>query len=224
MQKYNKGVPHRDICLFLFGKSVTAEGFSFALGTSSALPDTVEVVGGGIHQRWFVGEDFGLEVAVVVAFHAYAGTCEVGGADVGFRAVENHYLEMHPWAESPLQPAPQPRIFVEVLAEVLARFFGVQQTNVDTALEQLVENREERHYIPSSLHIQVLQVGCTNPQIVLDFLTKCQHLCVMFFVCDILEHGYFDSIIKPGKTTTLFLFLYNHIFFALPLFCGIEYL
>ncbi len=102
MQKYNKGVPHRDTPLFLFGNSIAAEGFSFAFGTSSPLPDAVEVVGGGIRQRRVVGEDTGLEVAVVVAFHAYAGTCEVGGADVGFRAVENHYLEMHSWAKPPL--------------------------------------------------------------------------------------------------------------------------
>lgn len=88
-------MPHRDICLFLFGKSVTAEGFSFALGTSSALPDTVEMVGVGIHQRRFVGEDFGLEVAVVVAVHTHAVALEVGGANIGQRAVENHYLEMH---------------------------------------------------------------------------------------------------------------------------------
>ena len=173
MQKYNNGVPHRDTPLSLFGNPVTAEGFSFALGTSSPLPDAVEMVGGGIDQLGFVGEDAGLEVAVVVAFHAYAGTREVGGADVGGGAVENHNLEMHPWAEPPLQPAPQARILVEILAEVLARFFGVQQTNVDTALEQLVEHRQERHHVPSTLHIQVLQVGSTNPQIVLDLLAKC---------------------------------------------------
>ena len=81
-------MPHRDICLFLFGNTVTAECFSFALGTSSPLPDTVEVVGGGIHQRRLVGEDFGLEVAVVVAFHTHAGAREVGGVDIGCCAVE----------------------------------------------------------------------------------------------------------------------------------------
>ena len=126
MQKYNNGVPHRDTPLSLFGNPVAAEGFSFALGTSSPLPDAVEVVGGGIYQRWFVGEDSSLEVTVVVAFHAHASACEVGGADVGGGAVENHYLEMYPWAESPFQPAPQARILVEILTEVLTWFFGVQ--------------------------------------------------------------------------------------------------
>ena len=125
MQKYNKGVSHRDTPLLLFRNPVAAEGFSFALVTSSALPYVVEVVGGSIHQRQVVGEDASLEVAVAFAFHAYAGTCEVGGADVGGSAVENHYFEMHPRAESPLQFAPQAWILVEILTEVLAQFFGV---------------------------------------------------------------------------------------------------
>ena len=95
MQKYNKGVSFRDTPLFLFGNSISTEGFSFALGTSSPLPDAVEVVGGGIHQRWLVGEDTGLEVAVAFAFHTDTGTCEVGGANIGGSTVENHNLEMH---------------------------------------------------------------------------------------------------------------------------------
>ena len=107
MQKYKKGAPHRDAPLSLFGNPVAAEGLSFAFGAVGSLPDAVEVVGGGIDQLGFIGEDAGLEVAVVVAFHTYAGTREVGGADVGGSAVENHNLEMHPWAESPFQPAPQ---------------------------------------------------------------------------------------------------------------------
>ena len=126
MQKYNNGVPHRDTPLSLFGNPVTAEGFSFALGTSSPLPDAVEVVGGGIYQRWFVGEDSSLEVTVVVAFHAHAVALEVGATDIGYRAVENHYLEMHSWTELALQFRPQAWILVEILAEVLTWFFGVQ--------------------------------------------------------------------------------------------------
>ena len=153
MQKYKIGAPHHDAPLSLFGNPVAAEGFSFALGTSMALPDAVEVVGGGIYQLRFVGEDAGLEIAVVVAFHTYAGAREVGGADIGGGAVENHYLEMHPWTEPPLQAAPQSRILVEILAEVLARLLGVQQTHVDTTSQQLVEHRQKRHHISTSLHI-----------------------------------------------------------------------
>ena len=165
---------------------IPTEVFPLAFGTVGSLPDAVEVVGGGIHQRWLVGEDAGLEIAVVVAFHAYAGTREVGGADVGGGTVENHYLEMHPWTEPPLQAAPQSRILVEILAEVLTWLFGVQQPHIDTTFQQFVEHRQKRHHVPSTLHIQILQVGSTNPQIVLDLLTKCQHLCVMLLVCDVV--------------------------------------
>ena len=60
MQKYNKGVPFCDTPHIRFTRfcvagdalhdSISAEGFSLALGTSSSLPDAVEVVGGGIDQ------------------------------------------------------------------------------------------------------------------------------------------------------------------------------
>ena len=132
MQKYNKGVSHRDTPLFLFRNPIAAEGLPFALGTTSALPYAVEVVGSGIYQLRLVGEDAGLEVAVVVAFHADTGTCEVGGADIGYSTVEKHYLEMHPWAKSSFQPAPQPRILVEILAKILSWLFGMKQPHIDT--------------------------------------------------------------------------------------------
>lgn len=132
---------------------IPTEVFPLAFGAMGSLPDGVEVVGGGIDQLGFVGEDAGLEVAVVVAFHAYAGTREVGGADVGGGAVENHYLEMHSWAEPPFQPAPQARVFVEILAEILSWLFGMKQAHFDTPFQQLVEHRQKRNHIPTSLHI-----------------------------------------------------------------------
>ena len=48
------------IGIFLSGDPVSAEVFAFAGLAAESLPDAVEVVGGGIHQRWFVGEDAGL--------------------------------------------------------------------------------------------------------------------------------------------------------------------
>ena len=178
-------------CKMFLSNPVPAEILALAGLAAESLPDAVKVVGGGIYQLRFVGEDSGLEVTVIVASHPHARSCEVGRTDIGGGAVENHYLEMHPWAESPFQPAPQAWILVEVLAEVLAWFFGVQQTHIDTPFQQLVEHRQERHHIPTSLHIQILQVGSTNPQIVLDLLANRQHLCVMFFVRDVPNHLYF---------------------------------
>ena len=118
-----------------------------------ALPDAVEMVGGGIDQLGVVGEDAGLEVAVAFAFHTHACAREVGGANIGGSTVENHNLEMHPWTESPLQTAPQPRILVEILAEILSWLFGMKQPHIDTPFQQLVEHLQKRHYIPTALHI-----------------------------------------------------------------------
>ena len=75
-------------CKIFLSNPVPAEILAFAGLAAESLPDAVKVVGGGIHQRWFVGEDAGLEVAVVVAFHTHAGAREVGGADIGCCAVE----------------------------------------------------------------------------------------------------------------------------------------
>jgi hypothetical protein len=80
---------------------------------------------------------------------------------------------MHPWAKSPFQPAPQPRILVEILAKILSWLFGMKQPHIDTTFQQLVEYRQEQHHVPIALHIQVFEVGSTNPQIVLDLLAKC---------------------------------------------------
>lgn len=160
MQKYNKGVSYRDICLFLFGNTVAAEGFSFAFDRR---PCQTLSIGGGIHQRRFVGEDSRLEVAVVVAFHTHAVALEVVATDIGHRAVENHYLEIYPRTKPPFQPAPQLRIFVEVLTVVLSWFFGMKQLHIDTPFQKLVEDLDERNHILAAADIAVFEVGGADP-------------------------------------------------------------
>ena len=119
-------------CKMFLSNPIPTEVFPLAFGTVGSLPDGVEVVGGGIHQRRLVGEDAGLEVAVVVVVHTHAVPLEVGATDIGHRADENHNLEMHPWTESPLQTAPQPWILVEILSKILAWLFGMKQPHIDT--------------------------------------------------------------------------------------------
>ena len=143
MQKYNKGVPHRDICLFLFGKSVTAEGFSFALGTSSALPDTVEMVGVGIHQRRFVGEDAGLEAARTIAFHSNACASKDGAANIGHLAIEDQNLEMHPRTKHPFQAIKQGRVFVEVFTKSGTWLLGMNEPHINALIDEFCQNRKE---------------------------------------------------------------------------------
>ena len=52
-----------------------------AAGAMSAAPNAVELPWGGFNKCWLVGGDAGLEVAAA-AFHAYSGSCQVGGADI----------------------------------------------------------------------------------------------------------------------------------------------
>lgn len=174
---------------------IAAEVFPLAGLAVEPLPDAVEMVGGGVYQRRLVGEDAGLEVAVVVAFQTHAGAREVGGANIGGGAVENHYLEMNPWAESPFQPAPQPRILVKILAEVLAWFFGMKQPHIDTPFQQIIEHRQEWHHIPSSLHIQVLEVCGTNPQVVLHLRAAGKDIDVVVAIGNVFQH----KNITPSK-------------------------
>lgn len=171
--------------------SIAAEVFSAAFLAMCSLPHAVDVVGGGIHQHGVVRKYAGFEVAVALALHAYAGTCEVGGADVRHGAIEYHYLEMHPWAESPFQPAPQARILVEVLAEVLSWFFSMKQTHIDTSSQQFVEHRQERHHILAAADIEVFEVGGAYPQVVIDLLATREDFGVMVFVGNVLEHEYY---------------------------------
>ena len=171
--------------------SVAAEVLPFAFLAVSPLPYAVDMVGGGIHQHGVVGEYAGFEVSVALALHADAGTREVRRTDIGGGAVEYYYLEMHPWAEPPFQPAPQPRILVEILAEVLTWLFGVQQTHIDTSSQQFVEHRQERHHILAAADIEVFEVGGAYPQVVIYLLATREDFGVMVFVGNVLEHKYY---------------------------------
>ena len=153
------------------------------------------MVGGGIHQRRLVGEDARLEVAVAVALHAHAGSREVRGADIGGGTVEYHDFEVDARAEAPFQFAPEPRVFVEVRTEVFARLLGVQQPNLHATSCQLVKHRKERHRLPSTLNVQILQVRGGNPQVMPDLFAKRKDSGVMGGIGDVLEHGLFIFLI-----------------------------
>ena len=58
--------------------AVAAVGLTSAFAAVRAHPYAVELVGGGFHERGVVGEDAGLEVPAQRAFHADAGTGEIG--------------------------------------------------------------------------------------------------------------------------------------------------
>ena len=97
-----------------------------------AAPHAVELLGGGFHKGWIIGEDAGFEVAAVAAFHSYSGSGQVGGADIGCLEIEDYDFEMDSWAEHPLQACFQYRIEVKILPEGLTRFFGMNQPDFNS--------------------------------------------------------------------------------------------
>ena len=147
-----------------------------ALHAFAAAPHLVKLLYGGRNHGGLVGEDARLEVAVAVALHAHAGSCEIRGADIGGGTVEYHDFEVHTRAEAPFQFAPEPRVFVEVRTEVFARLLGVQQPNLHSAFRQLVKHRKERHRLPSTLNVQIFQVRGGNPQVMPDLFNKAKGL------------------------------------------------
>ena len=170
--------------------AITAEVFPLAVAAVKSTPYAVEVVGSGIDESGLVGEDTGLEIAVALPFHADAGTCEVGGADIGHGAIENHDLEVHPRAELPLEARPEAGVAVEVLAEVVAGLLGMQQADVDAATQQSVEDGKEGFHITvlAATDIEVFQVGGADPQVVTHGGTSLQHFRIVFFVGNIFNH------------------------------------
>ena len=169
-------------------ETVAAEVLALAFRALSTLPNSVEVVGCGIDQGGFVGKNTGFEVAVVVAFHTNAGAGEVGRADISHGTVEDHYFEMHTRTKPAFQIGPQARKLVEIVAEIVAGFLGVQQPYVDATLEELVEDREERDNHFPAFDIEILKVGSSNPKVVLDLVAKREDVGVMVSVGDVLNH------------------------------------
>ena len=106
MQKYIIALTYLVIGIFLSGDPVSAEVLPLTFGAVVSLPHAVEMVSGSIHQRRFIGEYSCLEIAVAFSLHADTGTREVGGADIGHRAVEYHYFEMYTRTELTLQFRP----------------------------------------------------------------------------------------------------------------------
>ena len=102
-----------------------------------AHPDAVELFGGVFYELFICAKDAGFEVAGVFAFHAEAGAGEVGGAYVGGFGVEDDDFEMDSWAEDAFHSFDEGGVFVEILAEGRAGFFGVDQADFYSAFGEV---------------------------------------------------------------------------------------
>jgi hypothetical protein len=171
------------------GDRVAAKGFPFAGLAVFAYPNRIELVHGLLNQLRVVGEDASLEIAGAIAFHADACAGEVGAADVGNLAIKNQDLEMYPWAKRPLQAIKQGGVFVEVLAERGAWFFGVDEPHLNAFFDELRQDRKEGLRLRPDLDIQVFDVSGANPKAAFDLGDSSEDFGVMGRIGDEFQHG-----------------------------------
>ncbi len=148
-------------------------------------PHAVELLDGLRHEGGVVGEDARLEVAGVLALHADARAGEVGAADIHLLTVEHQQFEVDTRTECPFHPFDERRVLVEILAEGGTGFLGVDEAHLHALPHQLRQHREKRLRAGTHLHVEVFDVGSTNPQRLPDGGHAREHEVVMVGVGDV---------------------------------------
>lgn len=148
-------------------------------GAGLAHPHGVEMTDGAGHQLRIRGQDARLEIAALRALHAQCSTCQVRRPDVGRLQVHDDELEMHPRTHHPLQVGCKDGVLVEILAERRPRLLGMDQPNIHPALQQRSQHPQQRHRLPPLLHIHVLYIRRSNPQLPLHTHHPLHHLPVV---------------------------------------------
>jgi hypothetical protein len=126
-------------------------------------PDVVELVHDFADYCFVVGYYAGLEISLVFALGAHAGTGEIGAAGIGEGAVDDHGFEMDSRAQDALHAAYQIGIPVEISSKGRARLFGVEQPDFYILLSDIREDFEKRDHFPAFIDVKVLQVGGRDP-------------------------------------------------------------
>ena len=110
-----------------------------------ATPYAVKLLYGGFYESRVVGEDSGLEVAAVAAFHSYTGSGEVGGADIGSLEIKDQHLKMDARTEHPFKFGRQDRVAVKILTESRSRLFSVNETNLHPSFQKIRKYSKKRN-------------------------------------------------------------------------------
>ena len=162
-----------------------------------AHPERVELFDSGLYKLGVVGENTRLKVSAQATLHADASARQVRGADVGCFQVKNHHLEMHPRTHDALEVGRQNLEAVEVLAEIRARLLRVNEPNANATLQECGQLPEQGHRFAILLHVDILDVGSTDPQRLANLRNPRDDLGVMFLVLDVLGecgHGSKDNL------------------------------
>lgn len=109
------------------------------------MPYGVELVSGSIHQHWIIDQNARFEIVGRRVFHAGPCADQIGGTYVSDLIIENQYLEVYAQTQSPLQSAPQKRVFVEIVGEVPSRPLGMDQPYLDTTANQILQHLQQRN-------------------------------------------------------------------------------
>ena len=188
-----------DILQIFLLNPVATEFLAAAIFAVRAHPERVELFDGGLHEFGIVGENTRLEVATQATLHADARTRQVRGTDVGGFQVENHHLEMHPRAHDAFEIGRQNLEAVEVLAEIRARLLRVNEPHAHAALQECGQLPEQGHRFAVLLHVDILDVGGTDPQRLADLRNPRDDLGIMFLVLDVLGECGHDSGVLRGR-------------------------
>ena len=126
-------------------------------------PNIIEQCHGLADNARFVGQDACLEVAGGFCLHADACACQVGTPDINFATIEDQHLKVHPRTKNPLQPVVQQGIFIEILPEGRAGFFGVDEAHLHSLADKSGQSSQKGFLILAAFHVQVLDVGSAYP-------------------------------------------------------------
>ena len=149
---------------------VRTEVFSFAGSTMLANPDIIELVHRLLNDFRKIGQNACFEITFVLVFHANSCTREVCTADIHLSAVKYNNFKVNTRTKHSLQTIVQHREFVEVLAEVRARLFCMNQPHRHATPNELGNESQKWPLLLAHFYIQIFDVGSSNPKRVLHGL------------------------------------------------------
>ena len=138
-----------------------------AFRTKGAAPNLVKLAGKRFDKFRRIRQNAIFKIPLVLALRPHAGAGQVGASEESRASVDDHAFEMNARTQHAFQPFPQLRKPVKILPKNGSGFLGMNQPYFHTPRQQLRQNLQKRHHLPSRptlLHIHVLNVGGGNPQ------------------------------------------------------------
>ena len=120
---------------------------------------------------------------------AEPSTSQIGETYISDLAIEDQHFEMYTRTQPPLQPAPQKRVFVEIVGEVASRLFGMNQPHLDTTADQFLQHFQQRCGTVALFHIKIFNIGRADSEVLFYSANTFNHFCIVCFVLNIANHS-----------------------------------